>query len=94
MNMWADRQSATDEFARQALLICFRLQDSKVVVVNNTAAATLRQLVIHVFDKVAKEDAILAKGKEHHGTKLALKCLDTNGLLSKLTFTNYSRSSA
>jgi len=40
-----------------------------VVVVNNTAAATLRQLVIHVFDKVAKEDAILAKGKEHHGTK-------------------------
>ncbi|KAI8578525.1 hypothetical protein K450DRAFT_272753 [Umbelopsis ramanniana AG] len=50
----------------EALLICFRLQDSKVVVVNNTAAATLRQLVIHVFDKVAKEDAILAKGNEHH----------------------------
>jgi hypothetical protein len=38
-------------------LICFRLQDSKIVVVNNTAAATLRQLVIFVFDKVAKEDS-------------------------------------
>lgn len=42
---------------KQALLICFRLQDSKIVVVNNTAAATLRQLVIFVFDKVAKEDS-------------------------------------
>lgn len=42
----------------QALLICFRLQDSKIVVVNNTAAATLRQLVIFVFDKVAKEDTL------------------------------------
>lgn len=54
----------------QALLICFRLQDSKVVVVNNTAAATLRQLVIHVFDKVTKEDAIIAKDPEHHGELL------------------------
>ncbi|KAJ2961960.1 hypothetical protein NQZ79_g2896 [Umbelopsis isabellina] len=54
----------------EALLICFRLQDSKVVVVNNTAAATLRQLVIHVFDKVTKEDAIIAKDPEHHGLQL------------------------
>jgi len=38
-----------------------------VVVVNNTAAATLRQLVIHTFDKVIKEDAVIAKGPEHHG---------------------------
>lgn len=37
-------------------MICFRLHDSKIVVVNNTAAATLRQLVILVFDKLAKED--------------------------------------
>jgi hypothetical protein len=48
------------------------LQDSKVVVVNNTAAATLRQLVIHVFDKVAKEDAIIARGPEHHGNDFAI----------------------
>ncbi|CAM0141230.1 unnamed protein product [Umbelopsis sp. WA50703] len=54
----------------EALLICFRLQDSKVVVVNNTAAATLRQLVIHVFDKVTKEDDIIAKDPEHHGLQL------------------------
>ncbi|ORX54448.1 hypothetical protein DM01DRAFT_1035596 [Hesseltinella vesiculosa] len=45
-----------DDVLAEALLICFRLQDSKIVVVNNTAAATLRQLVIHVFDKVSEED--------------------------------------
>ncbi|CEP19238.1 hypothetical protein [Parasitella parasitica] len=49
-------RSVHDDILAEALLICFRLQDSKNVVVNNTAAATLRQLVIFVFDKVAKED--------------------------------------
>ncbi|KAI8636873.1 hypothetical protein BD408DRAFT_396694 [Parasitella parasitica] len=49
-------RSVHDDILAEALLICFRLQDSKIVVVNNTAAATLRQLVIFVFDKVAKED--------------------------------------
>ncbi|KAJ1964677.1 Endocytosis and vacuole integrity protein, partial [Dispira parvispora] len=39
----------------QVLTLCCRLQESKIVVVNNTAAATLRQLVILVFEKVAKE---------------------------------------
>ncbi|KAJ1650884.1 Endocytosis and vacuole integrity protein [Dispira simplex] len=39
----------------QALTLCCRLQESKIVVVNNTAAATLRQLVILVFEKVAKD---------------------------------------
>ncbi|CAO3586280.1 unnamed protein product [Absidia cylindrospora] len=48
--------SVHDDILAEALLICFRLQDSKIVVVNNTAAATLRQLVIYVFDKVAEED--------------------------------------
>ncbi|CAG8703384.1 14838_t:CDS:2, partial [Racocetra fulgida] len=33
-------------------------QDSKVLVVNNTAAATLRQLVINIFEKVQEEDEI------------------------------------
>ncbi|GAN02041.1 protein MON2 homolog isoform X3 [Mucor ambiguus] len=50
-------RSVHDDILAEALLICFRLQDSKIVVVNNTAAATLRQLVIFVFDKVAKEDS-------------------------------------
>ncbi|KAI8343085.1 hypothetical protein BC941DRAFT_410389 [Chlamydoabsidia padenii] len=45
-----------DDILAEALLICFRLQDSKIIVVNNTAAATLRQLVIYVFDKVTEED--------------------------------------
>ncbi|KAI7900381.1 uncharacterized protein BX663DRAFT_517389 [Cokeromyces recurvatus] len=49
-------RSVHDDILAEALLICFRLQDSKTVVVNNTAAATLRQLVIFVFDKVVKED--------------------------------------
>ncbi|KAJ1930092.1 Endocytosis and vacuole integrity protein [Tieghemiomyces parasiticus] len=40
----------------QAFRLCFKLQESKVAVVNNTAAATLRQLVIMTFDKVSKED--------------------------------------
>ncbi|KAI9487745.1 MAG: hypothetical protein EXX96DRAFT_615499 [Benjaminiella poitrasii] len=50
-------RSVHDDILAEALLICFRLQDSKTIVVNNTAAATLRQLVIFVFDKLAKEDA-------------------------------------
>ncbi|KAG0214456.1 hypothetical protein BGX33_002091 [Mortierella sp. NVP41] len=44
------------ESLAEALLLCFRLQDSRVVFVNNTAAATLRQLVIYIFEKVGVED--------------------------------------
>ncbi|KAH8170916.1 dimerization and cyclophilin-binding domain of mon2 domain-containing protein [Sarocladium implicatum] len=39
-----------------ALNICFVLQGSKNAIVNNTAAATLQQLVVTVFDKVLAED--------------------------------------
>ncbi|CAK7210914.1 Endocytosis and vacuole integrity protein [Sporothrix eucalyptigena] len=39
-----------------SLNICFVLQASKNVVVNNTASATLQQLLISVFDKVVAED--------------------------------------
>ncbi|KAF8666808.1 C-terminal region of Mon2 protein [Rhizoctonia solani] len=38
-----------------ALLLCFKLQDSRIAVVSSTAAATLRQLVMFVFDKVVVE---------------------------------------
>lgn len=42
----------------ELLLICYILQGgNKVPVVINTALATLQQLIISVFDKVAKEDA-------------------------------------
>ncbi|KAK9766990.1 Endocytosis and vacuole integrity protein, variant 2 [Basidiobolus ranarum] len=47
--------SVQGEALSDAILLCFRLQESKNGVVNNTAAATLRQLVIYVFDKVKKE---------------------------------------
>jgi hypothetical protein len=40
----------------QALLLCFKLQESKIAVVSSTAAATLRQLVMFVVDKMASED--------------------------------------
>ncbi|PWW76041.1 hypothetical protein C7212DRAFT_194823 [Tuber magnatum] len=40
----------------EALLICSILQGSKMGVVNNTAAATLSQIVISIFDKVVTED--------------------------------------
>ncbi|XP_044716162.1 guanine nucleotide exchange factor [Hirsutella rhossiliensis] len=39
-----------------ALNVCFILQSSKNAIVNNTAAATLQQLVVSVFDKVVAED--------------------------------------
>ncbi|CAL1702898.1 unnamed protein product [Somion occarium] len=40
----------------EALLLCFKLQESRIAVVSSTAAATLRQLVMFVFDKVVDED--------------------------------------
>ncbi|RHZ78300.1 hypothetical protein Glove_166g199 [Diversispora epigaea] len=54
-------QALHGDLLAEALLICFRIQDSKVVVVNNTAAATLRQLVINIFEKVQEEDEINEK---------------------------------
>ncbi|EIW78018.1 hypothetical protein CONPUDRAFT_146079 [Coniophora puteana RWD-64-598 SS2] len=39
-----------------ALLLCFKLQDSRIAVVSSTAAATLRQLVMFVVDKMVTED--------------------------------------
>lgn len=40
-----------------SLNICTILQASKNGIVNNTAAATLQQLVVSVFDKVVAEDS-------------------------------------
>lgn len=40
-----------------ALNICFILQTTKNGIVNNTAAATLQQLVMTVFEKVTIEDS-------------------------------------
>ncbi|TVY22453.1 MON2-like protein [Lachnellula hyalina] len=46
------------ELLAAALNICTILQASKNGIVNNTAAATLQQLVVSVFDKVVTEDRI------------------------------------
>lgn len=42
----------------QALLLCFKLQESRIAVVSSTAAATLRQLVMFVVDKMVLEDRV------------------------------------
>ena len=45
------------ELLVNALNICTILQASKNGIVNNTAAATLQQLVVSIFDKVVAEDS-------------------------------------
>jgi hypothetical protein len=40
------------------LLLCFKLQESRIAVVSSTAAATLRQLVMFVVDKMIEEDRL------------------------------------
>ncbi|OJD14800.1 hypothetical protein AJ78_04888 [Emergomyces pasteurianus Ep9510] len=45
-------------FLASTLGICATLQNSKTVAVANTAAATMQQLVVSVFDKVSKTDAM------------------------------------
>ena len=47
----------------QVLLLSFKLQESRIAVVSSTAAATLRQLVICIFDKVVDEDNAIAAAK-------------------------------
>jgi hypothetical protein len=46
------------ELLSTILQICSSLQNAKNFAVSNTAAATLQQLVIVVFDRVASEDGI------------------------------------
>ena len=48
------------ELLAAALNICTILQASKNGIVNNTAAATLQQLVVSVFDKIVAEDSMYA----------------------------------
>jgi hypothetical protein len=48
----------------QTLLISFRLQESKIGVVSSTAAATLRQLIMFVFENVDEEDKLVQRSKD------------------------------
>lgn len=45
-------------YLARTLEICATLQSNKNASVSNTAAATLQQLVIAVFEKVSKEDGL------------------------------------
>ncbi|TFK22523.1 hypothetical protein FA15DRAFT_757922 [Coprinopsis marcescibilis] len=47
-----------DELLGDALLLCFKLQESRIAVVSSTAAATLRQVLMFVVDKMVNEDRI------------------------------------
>ena len=51
-----DRNQLTQYY--KALLLCFKLQESRIAVVSSTAAATLRQLVMFVVDKMDVEDRL------------------------------------
>lgn len=56
----------------KALLLCFKLQESRIAVVSSTAAATLRQLVMFVFDKMVLEDRLAdeAQSTEPDGSEV------------------------
>lgn len=66
--------SASDHVHRDklfdCLLLCFKLQDSKVGVVSSTAAATLRQMVIILFEGVVEEDRKAEDSQELHSLTL------------------------
>ncbi|KAF8495977.1 hypothetical protein F5888DRAFT_515535 [Russula emetica] len=47
-----------------ALLLCFKLHESRTAVVSSTAAATLRQLVMFIVDKVVEEDCRMLLANE------------------------------
>lgn len=47
-----------DALLGDALLLCFKLQESRIAVVSSTAAATLRQLLMFVVDKMVNEDRL------------------------------------
>ncbi|KAG5643461.1 hypothetical protein DXG03_000893 [Asterophora parasitica] len=55
-----------------ALLLCFKLQESKIAVVSSTAAATLRQLVMFVVDKMVVEDNMTRELLEESLTDIEL----------------------
>lgn len=44
------------ELVGEVLLLCFKLHDSKLAAVASTAAATLRQMVVFMFEMVMRED--------------------------------------
>ncbi|EAW24930.1 putative endosomal peripheral membrane protein (Mon2) [Aspergillus fischeri NRRL 181] len=58
------------ELLASTLEICATLQTSKTLAVSSTAAATLQQLVVSTFERVAEEDKTLDEGKPRVTIKL------------------------
>ncbi|KAF4234221.1 hypothetical protein CNMCM6805_008791 [Aspergillus fumigatiaffinis] len=58
------------ELLASTLEICATLQASKTLAVSSTAAATLQQLVVSTFERVAEEDKTLDEGKPRVTIKL------------------------
>ncbi|KAH9018594.1 guanine nucleotide exchange factor in Golgi transport N-terminal-domain-containing protein [Lactarius pseudohatsudake] len=69
-----------------ALLLCFKLHESRTAVVSSTAAATLRQLVMFVVDKVVEEDRRLLHANELEPITLPDGTTQTLGLAARDAF--------
>lgn len=55
---YMDEQYSSSSFfpCAQAIVLCFRLHFTKDNITNNTAAATVRQVVTVVFERMVAED--------------------------------------
>ncbi|RXK40656.1 hypothetical protein M231_02113 [Tremella mesenterica] len=78
-----------DEVLGSALLLCFKLQDSRVSVVSSTAAATLRQAVMVVFDRVSTDESspsvqLSLPGDPQVDLTLTQSAMDTFSIFSDL----------
>ena len=51
-------KSVTGDALAEAMILCYKLQDTRVPVVNSTATATFRQLIVHSFEKVSQDDVL------------------------------------
>lgn len=51
-----EQYSSSSLFFPQAIVLCFRLHFTKDNITNNTAAATVRQVVTVVFERMVAED--------------------------------------
>ena len=60
-------------FALQALVLCFRLHFTKDSTTINTAAATIKQLVSAILDRVVAEDKIPTTGQNHIYSSMKIK---------------------
>ncbi|UZJ55194.1 hypothetical protein CBS101457_004514 [Exobasidium rhododendri] len=61
-SLLSNYHSIHNKLLSSTLNLCFRLQDSRIAVVSSTAAATLRQAVMIIFEKVREEDKLSSGG--------------------------------